>query len=171
MSADEREHGPLPFGESADGESDSDELRQIYRRLQPPALPDHAAEADPETARVVQWMQGAWRGLALPPARVPLAPRLSTRPIRHLRFALVAAAAVLLLVSGTLVTGTALWRALTRSSESTPEPRMAQGPPPASATGVEILAVRPDQVELRSGPVRLVLLGPPPTDSEQDSGI
>ena len=96
----------------------------------------------------------------LEPVGLPeAARRIGTDPFEVVRL-LVAAAAALLLVAGT-----ALWRALTRSSESTPEPSMAQGPAPASATGVEILAVRPDQVELRSGPVRLVLLDPSPPPS------
>lgn len=152
---EELERDPLP-----------EELRQLYGRLQPPPLADDASEADPETARVVQWMREAWSGLEVPPARVPLVPpRVTTRAPRRLRYVLAAAAAVL------LVAGAALWRSLLGNPPTSPAPRVASGHAGANDVGVEILAVRPDHVELRSGPVRLVLLGPPPSDSTPDSGI
>ena len=150
MSAgDELERDPLP-----------EELRALYRRLEPPALADDAAEGDPETARVVQWMRSAWSGLEVPPARMPLVPLRSARAPR-IRFALAAAAAVLLVAA-------AAWRVLESNPPSAPAPRVAEGHAAARDEGVELLAALPDQVELRSGPVRLVLLGPPPTDSVED---
>ncbi len=144
------------------------ELRALYASLQPPPLPDDLAEADPETARVVRWMQGSWR--ALEPSRVPGPPSV-TRPRRAprvARTALLAAAALVLVLAGT-----ALWRAaLTRGGAQEREPEVARGlaprPTPAPAAEVEVLDVRPDQVELRSGPVRLVLLGPPPAEPPED---
>jgi hypothetical protein len=64
-----------------------------------------------------------------------------------------------------VVGSAALLRALATRVERTT--RIAQAPTPAPVNDVEVLDVRPDQVELRSGPVRLVLLGPPPTESSE----
>jgi len=151
----------------------SAELRALYRRLEPSPPADEVAHADQETERVVRWMQGAWNTLDVPnvtapivtapPVRVPrsIRPRRSVR--RSVQRMLLAAAAVLL-----LATGAALWHTLSTRVEPAPPTRVAQGPAPAQ--GIEILDVRPDQVELRSGPVRLLLLGPPPTDPSEPQG-
>jgi hypothetical protein len=151
---DELERDPLP-----------EELKQLYRRLQPPALPDEAAEADTETARVVQWMRDAWSGLEAP-ARATCAKQLALRPVRRSRLAFAAAAAALLLAGAA-----ALWRERAGDAPLAPAPRVAQGDVSAAEDGVELISVRPDHVELRSGPVRLVLLGPPPSDSTPDTGV
>ena len=146
---------------SATHEPDDDaeasrELRELYRALQPPPLADDADDADPETARAVQWMRDAWQGLEIPAARVPMAPRRVRRVARPLRFALLAAAAALLALGGA-----ALWRALGRApSAPSSAPRLADRPAPRDTSGVEVLAALPDRLELRSGPVRLVLLAP-----------
>jgi hypothetical protein len=147
---------------SAEHEPDDplrDELARIYRGLRPPPLADAASAADAETARAVLWMQDAWRGLEVPPARVPLPGRRRARP-RLLRPALAAAAAALVL--GALALARLLGR---RASE--PAPPVAQGP--ADAGAVEILALQAGRVELRSGPVRLVLLAPPASYPTEDS--
>ena len=133
------------------------ELQALYRRLEPPPLADGAEEADLETRRVVQWMRGAWRGLEVPPVRVPIAVR---RPRRDARFTLLAAAAALVL-------GVALWRVLRARVAPAPAP-LVQTPAPA-ADAIEVVAMLPDRLELRSGTVRLVLLDPPKTTTDQGS--
>lgn len=155
--------------ELGEGEPDPDggplrEFAALYRGLQPPPLADGASAADPETARVVQWMQTAWRGLEVPPARVPELPRRVPHALRPLRgparLALLGAAATLLVLGGA-----ALWRALRRVDEPARAPRVAQNPDDEGGE-VEVLAALHDRLELRSGPVRLVLLDPPPTEPE-----
>ncbi len=141
------------------------ELGALYRGLRPPPLADGASEADPETARAVQWMRAAWGGLEIPPARVPALPRRAPRALWRLRgparSRLLGAAALLLALGGA-----ALWRALRPGAEPARAPRVAQGPAPAAERGVEVLAALPDRLELRSGPVRLVLLDPPHTEPD-----
>lgn len=139
------------------------ELRARYRRLEPALPADEAADADPETAQVVRWMQGTWSALDVPnvtapPARVSRAG--ATRKVVRRRRLFLAAAAALLLLAGPV-----LWRVLSSRVEIARPTRVAQVPARAPAQDVEVLAVRPDQIVLRSGPVRLVLLGPPPTES------
>jgi hypothetical protein len=147
------------------GNDPAAELRRLYARLAPPPLADDLDAADAETAHVVGWMRAAYRGLAVPAAEPPrIAAR--TTPRRRLRpaplAALAAAAAVLALG------GAALWRALAGGAapavEPGPAPRVARGT--AEERGIEIRALAPDQVELRSGPVRLVLLAPPASESD-----
>jgi hypothetical protein len=152
--------GPRDGNEPLDDELDDEasrELRALYRRLEPQPLADGADEADPETGRVVQWMRGAWRELEVPPARVPIAAR---RPRRVARFAVLAAAAALVL-------GVALWRVLRARIAPAPAP-LVQTPAPA-ADQIEVVATLPGQLELRSGTVRLVLLDPPETTTDQPS--
>jgi hypothetical protein len=158
-----REPPREPLDEAA--AEDTAELRALYGRLEPPPLPEEADEADPETAHVVGWMRNAWRALEapqvpLPLRHVPLRPvplrALRARRARALRrrMVLVAAAAAVLALAGA-----ALWLARTR-----PAPAV-ENVAAVPARGIEILAVRPEQLELRSGPVRLVLLAPPPSES------
>lgn len=127
-------------------------LRELYRRLTPPAPADELAEADAEAARAVRWMQAAWRGLEVPPAVAPV------RRVAVSRSRLVRRALPWLVAAGVLAGGTALWL-------------RARGPQPApspeehlSAAPVVVEDVRADRMELRSGPVRLVLLSPPKRD-------
>lgn len=150
-------------GEAGEREAAA-ELRALYRRLAPPPLADDASEADPDTARVVDWMQHAYRGLPVPPARLPRpARRLPSR--RAAWLGLAAAAGLLALV------GAALWRSRPPSDSPAPAPRVAwlpTEPPVAPSTAVELLDVRPDRVELRAGTVRLVLLEPPTEPTTDD---
>jgi hypothetical protein len=106
----------------------------------------------------VGWMQDAWRALE---PRSAVAPRLAARgdaaaTLRALprRGALVAAALVLLSTAAALL--------LAGGDELPPPVAGRSAEPPVDGRGIEILDVRPDRVELRSGPVRLVLLEPPP---------
>lgn len=137
------------------------ELRRLYARLTPPPLADGADEADPETARVVGWMRGAYRGLAVPRAELP---RIAARRPRALpriaRPAALAAAAAVLALGGA-----ALWRALGASDAPEELPREPSVAEPEEHRGIEIRALPHGEVELRSGPVRLVLLGPPTSDT------
>jgi len=138
----------------------ADELRALYERLQPPPLADEAGESDPTTAEVVAWMRGAWQRIEPPRVAVPrpAVPLPSRRRTRSSSFALAAAAALVLLAGAA-----AYLRALRPASA--PPPNVAEQP----ASGVEILAVLPDRIELRSGPVRLVLLAPTPTETTSEN--
>jgi hypothetical protein len=60
-----------------------------------------------------------------------------------------------------IASGAALWRALAGAPRPEPVPRVAEGSARPDAK-VEVVAALPDRLELRSGPVRLVLLDPPP---------
>jgi hypothetical protein len=137
-----------------------DELRELYRRLRPPLPPDSAADGDPQTARAVRWMQEAWHGLAIPPARAPAVRRREWRAAWLLRVA--AAAAVL----GASAAG---WRALQRAPSHAPAETVVQGPAPDGAGGVEVVVAAADRLELRSGTVRLVLLDPPSTSTRTET--
>ncbi len=141
----------------------SAELRALYRRLEPSPPADEVSDEAPETERVVRWMRGAWNTLEAPLVRVPGSIPLRRNRQRFVRRALIAAAAAIVLLAGA-----ALWHALGTRVEPARLPRVAQGPTPTPRNRVEVLDVRPDQVELRSGPVRLVLLGPPPSQSSDE---
>jgi len=139
-----------------------DELRALYRRLQPPPLADDLAAADLETARVVRWMQGAWSGLA---PRTPV-PSGLTRPrgsVPHVPRARIAAAAAAVL----LLAGAVLWRLSSTTDQGSAPARVAQATAGEPERSIEVIDVRPDQIELRSGPVRLLLLDPPSAFSDE----
>ena len=136
------------------------ELREAWRHLSPPPLPDAIDEADPATAAAVGWMRSAWRTLEAPSAIAVHRPDSSSSErteeeqragVQRRRVAarLVALAALVLALLGVL------WRALPRRSATD-----TIATPVARASAVEVLDVRPEQLELRSGPVRLVLVSP-----------
>jgi hypothetical protein len=132
-------------------------LGELYRRLAPPPLADGLDEADAQTERAVRWMQAAWRGLEVPPSTLPI--RRAAAPRKKLR----RRALPWLVAAGVLAGGAAL---LLRG------PRVPEPGEQLSAASIEIEDVRTDRIELRSGPVRLVLLSPPKRDqtpSEPDS--
>lgn len=155
--------------------AESAELRALYRGLQPPSLADEAADADPETARVVAWMRGAWGELALPQALVPHSVLRPLARRRRARTPVLTAAAVVLTLAGA-----ALWRELGSAGRDAAPLRVVQVPEPVTEpvlpapstapSTVHVLAARPDQFELRSGPVRLVLLTPPTQASRISPG-
>lgn len=135
-------------------------LGELYRSLTPPPLADGLAEADEETVRAVRWMQSAWRELEVPPTAFPI--RRAAPP----RKKLLRRALPWLVAAGVLAGGAAL---LLR------EPRVSESEEQLSAAPIEIEDVRADRIELRSGPVRLVLLSPPkrdetPSDPESTGG-
>ena len=133
------------------GRDDADELRALYARLEAPPLPDGIEEADPETQRVTRWMQAAWRRVE--PPRVLRPPLSSRRPIRgrRVRWIVLAAAAAVLLAAGGLFL-------VSRPAPAMHPPPSETAAAPDASAGIEILAVDPERIELRSGPVRLVLL-------------
>jgi hypothetical protein len=132
------------MSEERDGEERVRALGELYRRLTPPPLADGLDEADAETARAVRWMQAAWMGLEVPPAAVPIAAPPRKKLLRRALPWLVAA--------GVLASGAALLRLGARAPE--PEEHVSAAP-------IVIEDVRADRLELRSGPVRLLLLSPP----------
>lgn len=139
------------------------EWRSLYRRLRPEPPADDVREADPETARVVGWMRQAYGELRPPTRETPRAtPRPQSLPHVRRRTWLVAAG-VLLSVSAALYWRSREWRSRVGRKEREQPPHLTQREVPTSIR-VEFLLVRPDHVELRSGPVRLVLL-----DSSSDS--
>lgn len=146
------------------GPDPAEDLRALYRRLQPPAPADEAGAADPETARVVSWMRTAYEGLSAPPSLQPERLRRSRSRARLVTRGLQAAAAVLFLAGAAL-----LWRALRRTEPAGLAPT-AQQHSGRARDSVEFLEVRPDHLVLRSGPVRLVLLEPPTETSDHSPG-
>jgi len=131
----------------------------LYRGLEPDPLADAAGDADPRTARVVAWMRAAWEELEVPPARAPRALRRRAAPRRLLLLGALAAAALAVL-------GAALWRAgprpLPAHVAQGPVPRAPAEPSAPAPFTAGVVALPDDRIELRSGPVRLVLLAPPP---------
>jgi hypothetical protein len=136
------------------------ELRALYRGLRPAEPADELAETAPETERVVRWAQGAWRALPVPAMALPR--RRAPARRSHARRWVLAAAGLLALL-------TLAWRLRPRTTE--PARRAELGAFSAPEPRVEILELTPERVELRSGPVRLVLLGPPtPAPTDDPSG-
>jgi hypothetical protein len=131
------EQGDLPL----------DELRRAWRGLEPELPAGELAEADPATRASVAWMRAAWTGLPVPEPRVP--GQLRRRPALRLLGALSAAAAVLALLWA------AGWQAPVQRFE---EPARTQTVQPTANTGPQLAALDSGRLELRSGPVRLILL-------------
>jgi hypothetical protein len=164
------------------------DLRRAWRDVPTPELPDDAAELDERTRAVVLALRGAWRALPAPPAssrdlaRGPRAlvphrpsdpPRRAGRDARRGAFRRLAAAAVLLIAAlGVALAwharrGTSPVRELPRESVAVlqdPEPLipdlLTPAPPGAAARVARATpaAIGADHLELRSGPVRLLLL-------------
>ncbi len=150
-----------------------DDLRAAWRSLEAPAPTDELADADPRTRRAVEWMRAAWatvepeRELA-PPRPVPVAaPRLLPPPVL-LRLA----AAILVATLAALL----WWRpdgsaaveegapGLTADSDApsapdrrVPEPERVPEQPVLEHV-VQFASLSSEKLEMRSGPVRLVLL-------------
>jgi hypothetical protein len=136
----EREPDDLPL----------DELRRAWRGLEPELPAEDLSEVDPTTRASVEWMHAAWSSLQVPAVRVPS--RRLVHPVLRLAAGLAAAAAVL----------ASLWLAgnqgrLQRSEDfarSESEAPIA----PNHLEGPQLASLSSEHVELRSGPVRLVLL-------------
>jgi hypothetical protein len=130
-----------------------DELRRAWRGLEPRLPAEELEESDAKTRASVEWMRAAWSSCEVPEPRVP-----ALRPRRWLRTVVagLAAAAVLL----------ALLR-LTKNEpavqHSDPVARFESAEPitpitPENVAGPQLASLSSDQVELRSGPVRLILM-------------
>jgi len=162
-----------------------DALRATWRELEPPA-PDAALDApDPRAEAAVEWMRAAWRELEPPPAEIPW--RLRARPRRRTLARLAAAAAILVALAWSLrelarrdtevpdEVAVATVETGADSEHRTPPPAPAHGAgrpgggredetaPPSADTGDEpvLVALASDRMELRSGPVRLILITEP----------
>jgi hypothetical protein len=144
-----------------------DAWRELYERLEPPPLADEADAGDAESARAVAWMRAAWRNLDVPVASAPpLHGRHTPAPSARRSWNL-HRLAPLALAAAALLAALALWRA--RASQ--PNAPRGDGSSTPRQGDVELLAVRSDQVELRSGPVRLVLLAPSSTEPAPSPGL
>ncbi|HEX5009354.1 MAG TPA: hypothetical protein VFY71_03050 [Planctomycetota bacterium] len=165
-----------------------DALARAFRELPAPAPARELQAEDEGTRRAVAWMAAAWQAQSpassAPPAEV-LARRARPAPLRVQRAwrPLAAAAAVLVLLGGAwMLAGRVL-----PPREATSLPAVAQGPgaeppvpavappepapphiapPVASASGV--VAVAEDHLELRSGPVRMLLFLKPTTSNPEN---
>jgi hypothetical protein len=144
-----------------DGERDPlDALQRAFREWPPPGPTRSLADEDAATRRTVAWLAEALR--AQEPARTaPLrraAPRARQTLLRDARP--LAAAALLLLLLGVpfLLLPE---RAPAPATPPTPVTRAPPAPPPGPATapGLVVAASR-ERIELRSGPVQLLLLTP-----------
>lgn len=135
-----------------------DELRRAWAAAEPPPPDPDLDQADASTRAAVAWMQAAWSRVEAPVPVAPLALRARRSGWRRWAQPLAAAAGVLLALSA------ALW--LQRSGPAvrpggvdTETTAQIEGPAPTRPdTDVEVAALAPDRVELRSGPVRLILL-------------
>jgi len=141
----------------ADREERLRELEAAWRSLPLPPPNRELEDEDPATRQAVEWMRSAWVSLEIPRAPAPPVPMRARRrwPSRLARIA-----AVLVLALGALL----LARSISAPDETeiarTPptndtEARQGPDPPPPA---VALLAATADRIELRSGPVRLVLL-------------
>lgn len=161
-----------------------DPLRAAWERLEAPE-PDRALEDPDEATRAaVAWMRGAWAALEPLPVEVPaeLAAERSQARTRARSWAPLAGALAALVVA---LLAAGLWSAAQRGRavqetvlgalpSRDAEPREVQLPREAEPTavmpdepaapeaepprGVRLAALSDDRMELRSGPVRLILL-------------
>ena len=155
-----------------------DELRAAWRSIEPPDV-DSASEAEPTdeiTQRSVAWMRSAWSEVG--PRREStlreLQPLVDSRKRgRHLRAlehfvkrTRLSVAAAVLLVSGLALVTARLAGWLGSSSPAlVPAERVARDERPVesaprSQDGLRIASLSNEHLELRSGPVRLILLRP-----------
>ena len=146
-----------------------EDLREAWQSLEAPEPADELDAADARTREVVAWLRAAWR--TVEPARQPRVPAGASilRP-RFGRPALLRlAAAALILALGAAV----FWRpgaeAPGRPGEDEPaEPVVADGPggpvpevipeQPVPEGRVQLASLSSEHIEMRSGPVRLILL-------------
>lgn len=143
-----------------DGERDPlDALQRAFRAWPVPAATRALGEEDAATRRTVAWLAAALR--AQQPATSGAAPlrRVAPRPrLRLLRDGRPLAAAALLLL---LLGAPFLLLPERAPAPAAPVTRVPPAPPPGPATapGLVVAASR-ERIELRSGPVQLLLLVP-----------
>lgn len=142
-----------PASDREDGELRA-ELARLYRGLEPEAPADAIEDADAATRSSVAWLRSAWESLEVPRAAPPAARGLP-RPSLRRRVALALVAAALLVGLGQVI-----WRTRT-SQDPGVEPAVVQreSSPDSSTseTEIQLASLSSDHIEMRSGPVRLVL--------------
>ena len=131
-----------------DGYDPLDDLREAWRSVEPPPPADELADADPTTRAVVGWLREAWQGLEpRNPLRPPVpAPVLAFRPATLARLAV---AALVVALAAAL-----FWRpegARVPEMEVVPERLVPR-------ERVQFASLTSEHIEMRSGPVRLILL-------------
>ena len=166
-SHDERDDGG--FGDEGPGGDELDLLREAWAGAAPPVATPKLDDADPLTRATVAWSRDAWEQLEAPAARMPLALHVATRfaSLRRAPWPRYAAAAVVLiaLMLGRSLRPTDGERAplneTTASNGADTSPAStSQGTShtPAALPERRVVAVADDHIELRSGPVRLLLM-------------
>jgi hypothetical protein len=135
-------------------------LRAAWHTVEP-ADPGSLAEEqlDPATRAVIQRLRRAYALAGPEPAALPWRIRLALhrRALRR-----VAVAALVLALAALAVREFAKPSGSQTASESGP---IAAEPPTVAEAGVLLASLTPECMELRSGPVRLILLTPAPGDS------
>lgn len=132
-----------------------DALRQAWQHSTPPPL--HPEPEDALTRASVAWCRQSWQQLQPPVVRVPVGLRRRPRRARLLR-PIAAAAAVLV--------GALAWYVSVPGGGLPPASSVASAPPaeapsPSLAEGAaDPPPLQTDRVELRRGPVRLILMFP-----------
>jgi hypothetical protein len=125
-----------------------DELAARWRRLEPPDPTAAIDGPDAATRAAIGWMRDAWRA-ATPAAPRALPWRLRARLLRRTALPWLAAAAAIVAVAFLL------------SRAGDPGRRPTGRPDPvrvaAQEPSLRSFACAPDRIELRSGPVRLIL--------------
>lgn len=120
-----------------------EDLRRAWREMQGPDPERGLGHPDAKTRAALVWLRGAWQRVA-PPALPVTAP---AAPAWRRNLALIAAAAVALVAPGLRQ----------RRPPATAEPPR----PSANGSALEVVALTSERTELRSGPVRLILLTHP----------
>jgi hypothetical protein len=155
-------------------------LRAAWEWLEAPE-PDRALdEPDEATRAAVEWMRSAWAALEPPPVEVPAPSASRVEPSAQRRWPMLGALAALLAA----LVAAGLWAGLERPAQRgtravvgvltgpSVEPEASGALEPADeldasspaaredarSSAVQVAALSEDQMELRSGPVRLILL-------------
>jgi len=171
-------------GEPREPDDVLDALARAFRELPAPPPARELDAEDEVTRRAVAWMAAAFRAQSpassAPPAAI-LARTAQPAPRRERRTwrPLAAAAAVLVLLGGALLLAEHVLHPRTATPRVTPVAQAPETgipaphttppditPPAAPASGV--VAVAADHLELRSGPVRMLLFLNAPPSSRED---
>jgi len=123
------------------------ELRGAWRALAPPVPADDLEDADARTRRAIGWLRDAWREVEIPAAAPPRAAPV-LRPLFGGRLDRVCAAAAALLVA--LLAWSASERDGGERADATDTAEARPGP--------RVVGIGDNHIELRSGPVTLVLV-------------
>lgn len=131
-----------------------DELRAAWRAMAPPDPTASVDARDEPTRAAVAWMRSAWAAAAPPPtSALPWRVRLRIARPRVVRALPWVAAAAALVVCTAL-----LGRGGRTEHDAAPVPELVARPEPIAKP--ELVSLSADRMELRSGPVRLILFTP-----------